>query len=223
MHFKREEISMGLDLSTLIYTLPGILISFSLHEYAHGYVSSKLGDPTPKLEGRLTLNPMKHLDPFGALSLLLFGFGWAKPVHVNMNYYKDPKNDMVWTAFAGPMMNFIQALICVLLAVLMQKTLNVFDSSILFYLWMLLRYTALLAIGLGVFNLIPIPPLDGSKILYGLLPEHTYVKLLQYEQMLSMLLLAVLFTGILSAPLTYARASIFNLFTELAYFVFGFL
>lgn len=214
---------MGLDLSTLIYTLPGILISFSLHEYAHGYVSSKLGDPTPKSEGRLTLNPIKHLDPFGALSLLLFGFGWAKPVHVNMNYYKDPKNDMVWTAFAGPMMNFIQALICVLLAVLMQKTLNVFDSSILFYLWMLLRYTALLAIGLGVFNLIPIPPLDGSKILYGLLPEHTYVKLLQYEQMLSMLLLAVLFTGILNAPLSYARTSIFNLFTELAYFVFGFL
>lgn len=214
---------MGLDLSTLIYTLPGILISFSLHEYAHGYVSSKLGDPTPKSEGRLTLNPIKHLDPFGALSLLLFGFGWAKPVHVNMNYYKDPKNDMVWTAFAGPMMNFIQALICVLLAVLMQKTLNVFDSSILFYLWMLLRYTALLAIGLGVFNLIPIPPLDGSKILYGLLPEHTYRKLLQYEQMLSMLLLAVLFTGILNAPLSYARASIFNLFTELAYFVFGFL
>lgn len=214
---------MNFDFSTLIYTLPGILISFSLHEFAHGYVSSKFGDPTPKLEGRLTLNPLKHLDPLGALSLLLFGFGWAKPVHVDMRYYKDPKNDMVWTAFAGPMMNFIQAFVCILLAVFLQKTLYALSNDFLFYIWMLLRYTALLALGLGVFNLIPIPPLDGSKILYGLLPEQVYRTLLQYEQMLSMLLLAVLFTGVLSGPLTMVRGSLYTLFNNIANVILGFL
>lgn len=214
---------MGFDTSILIYTIPGILISFSLHEFAHGYVSSKFGDPTPKIEGRLTLNPLKHLDPLGALSLLLFGFGWAKPVHVDARYYKDPKNDMIWTAFAGPLMNFIEALICLLLAVFIEKMFLTSSNQIILYLWFFLRYTALLAIGLGVFNLLPIPPLDGSKILYGILPENIYFKLLSYERWLSLLLIIVLFTGLLNGPLSAVRSSLFNTFYDFANIVLGFL
>lgn len=217
---------MNLDLSTLIYTIPAILISFSLHEYAHGYASSKFGDPTPKLEGRLTLNPLKHLDPLGALSLLLCGFGWAKPVHVDTRYYRDPKNDMVWTAFAGPLMNLAQALICLLLAVFLERTLLINGNGInqiVFYLCRLLSITSLIAIGLGVFNLIPIPPLDGSKILYGILPESLYYKLIQQERLLSVLLLVVLLSGVLNGPLMNVRNSIYDLFYQFANLVFGFL
>lgn len=214
---------MRLDLSVMIYTIPAILISFSLHEFAHGYASSKFGDPTPKLEGRLTLNPFKHLDPIGAISLLLFGFGWAKPVHVDTRYYRDPKNDMVWTAFAGPLMNFVEALICLLVAVLLERTLLYSTQSIVFYICTFLYYTALIAIGLGVFNLIPVPPLDGSKILYGILPESLYMKILHYEQMLSILLLLVLFSGVLNGPLIGARSAIFEVFYQFANMIFGFL
>ena len=100
------------DFDTLIYTVPAILISVTLHEMAHGYVSYKMGDPTPKEDGRLSLNPLHHLDFFGTLSLLFIGFGWAKPVRVNAGYYKDPKTGMVWTAFAGPLMNFVLSFVC---------------------------------------------------------------------------------------------------------------
>ena len=103
------------DFDTLIYTVPAILISVTLHEMAHGYVSYKMGDPTPKEDGRLSLNPLHHLDFFGTLSLLFIGFGWAKPVRVNAGYYKDPKTGMVWTAFAGPLMNFVLSFVCIFL------------------------------------------------------------------------------------------------------------
>ena len=102
-------------ISTLIYVVPAILISVTLHEMAHGYVSYKLGDPTPKLDGRLSLNPLRHLDFFGTLALLFAGFGWARPVRVDPSYYKDPKSGMVWTAFAGPLANFLLSFVCIFL------------------------------------------------------------------------------------------------------------
>ena len=99
------------DLNTLIYVAPAIIITVTLHELAHGWVSYKFGDPTPKEDGRLSLNPLRHLDPIGTIALLVAGFGWAKPVHIDPRYYKDAKTGVVWTAFAGPMMNFIIAFI----------------------------------------------------------------------------------------------------------------
>ncbi|MEG2799861.1 MAG: site-2 protease family protein, partial [Erysipelotrichaceae bacterium] len=110
---------MNFTFDNLKFLLPAVLIALTLHELAHGFVSYKLGDPTPKQEGRLSLNPFAHLDPFGTLCLIVFGFGWAKPVMVNPNYYKNPKVGMVLTAIAGPLTNFLIAFVCLLLDVLM--------------------------------------------------------------------------------------------------------
>ena len=111
------------DLNTLIYVAPAIIITVTLHELAHGWVSYKFGDPTPKEDGRLSLNPLRHLDPIGTIALLVAGFGWAKPVHIDPRYYKDAKTGVVWTAFAGPMMNFIIAFIAVFLYYLLRNGL----------------------------------------------------------------------------------------------------
>lgn len=167
------------DFDTLIYTVPAILISVTLHEMAHGYVSYKMGDPTPKEDGRLSLNPLHHLDFFGTLSLLFIGFGWAKPVRVNAGYYKDPKTGMVWTAFAGPLMNFVLSFVCIFLMMGLFRISSILPyyaqlAHIISYLFLLFQYTALLSLGQAIFNLIPVPPLDGAKILYGMLPDSLY-------------------------------------------------
>ncbi len=210
-----------LSLDNLIYLLPAVLIALSLHEFAHGWVSYKLGDPTPKAEGRLTLNPLSHIDPFGTVSLLLFGFGWAKPVMVNPQYYKDRKSGMIWTAVAGPLMNFFVAFICMMIAGLILKLFMYSSNDIVQYLYVLMLITAQLNIGLGIFNLIPIPPLDGSKILAGMLPEDLYFKLMQYENIIGILLLVVLYAGILNGPLYHARSLIFESFRNVSYMLFG--
>lgn len=202
---------MSSIVSELIYTLPAVLIALVLHEWAHGYVSYKLGDPSPKLEGRLTLNPLKHLDPMGALCLLLFHFGWAKPVMVNPYYYKNKKMGMSLTALAGPTMNFILAFLAILLLGLGVKffAMLVYTNPIISYLFQVIRYTAILSIGLGIFNLIPIPPLDGSKILFAILPEETYFKLMQYERYGFIILILFLYAGF-DQFLNPIMANIFN-------------
>ncbi|MEG0290674.1 MAG: site-2 protease family protein, partial [Erysipelotrichaceae bacterium] len=153
---------MNFTFDNLKFLLPAVLIALTLHELAHGFVSYKLGDPTPKQEGRLSLNPFAHLDPFGTLCLIVFGFGWAKPVMVNPNYYKNPKVGMVLTAIAGPLTNFLIAFVFLLLDVLMIRFNLAYSNSFSFYIYNLLLVTSQISIGLGVFNLIPIPPLDGS-------------------------------------------------------------
>lgn len=184
--------------SDLIYTVPAVLIAIVLHEWAHGYLSYRLGDPSPKEEGRLSLNPLHHLDPIGTLCLLLFHFGWAKPVQVNPYYYKDKRMGMMLTALAGPLMNLLTAFIMIVFCVLMEKFIpfyTLYRNPILFYLFTLFMYTAIMCIGLGVFNLIPIPPLDGSKILLSILPEDTYFAMMRYEHYGSFLLILLLACG----------------------------
>lgn len=183
--------------SDLIYTLPALLIALVLHEWAHAFISYKLGDPSPKLEGRLSLNPLKHLDPIGALCLLIFHFGWAKPVSVNPYYYKDKKMGMSLTALAGPVMNFILAFIVIFIIGLMVKLSprSIYSNDIVFYIYTVLNYTAILSVGLGIFNLIPIPPLDGSKVLLAVLPEETYFKLMKYERYGFIILILFLYLG----------------------------
>lgn len=204
-----------LDLNTLIYVVPAIIITVTLHELAHGWVSYKFGDPTPKLDGRLSLNPLRHLDPIGTIALLLVGFGWAKPVHIDPRYYKDAKTGIVWTAFAGPLMNFIIAFAAIFLYNLLLKVpVSIFSSKIMIqifiYLVVLMQYIALISLGQAIFNLIPLPPLDGSKILYGILPDSVYFNIMKYENWLSLILFLVLFSGILDGPLVSIRTIIYD-------------
>lgn len=180
---------------TLVYTAPAILIAISLHELAHGYVSYRLGDMTPKLDGRLTLNPFKHLDVWGTVCLLFFHVGWAKPIRVNTRNYKNKRRDMILVAAAGPVMNFLLAFLFLLFYGLFYKYGN--GGLISGYLKMLCYYTAVLNVGLGVFNLIPVPPLDGSNILAELFPavERFYFKIRRYS---FVILAGLLWLGVLS-------------------------
>lgn len=198
-------------ISNLIYTIPAVLIAIVLHEWAHGYISYRLGDPSPKAEGRLSLNPLKHLDPIGTLCLLFFHFGWAKPVQVNPNYYKDRKMGMMWTALAGPIMNFIISFIAIIIVIMILKFFpNILLSNIGFYIYNVLLMTSFLSISLGVFNLIPIPPLDGSKILFAILPEDMYFAYMKYERYGMILLVILLYSGIFGMILGPLTTGIYN-------------
>ena len=187
-------------ISQLIYTLPAVLIAISMHEFAHGYVSYKLGDPTPKDMGRLSVNPLAHLDLVGALCLMFFHFGWAKPVGVNPYYYKDRKKGMVLVALAGPIMNFFIAFLSIAGMGLILKITNGYAGKILIYIFNFLNYLFIINIGLGVFNLIPVPPLDGSKVVGAVLPSDQYFKYMQYERYGTIILLALLYLNILDVP-----------------------
>lgn len=171
------------------YILRGIavILAITLHEMAHGYASYCLGDDTAKSLGRLSINPLKHIDWIGAFCLLVFGFGWAKPVPINYSKYKNGKAGIFVVALAGPLANVILAIIsCGLMMAVPVEILQDF-----FYMF------AVINIGLGAFNLIPIPPLDGSKMLAVLLPSNIYQKIMRYEQYGFIVLIILLNTGIL--------------------------
>ncbi len=149
----------------IIVAVPSILIASTIHEYSHGYVAFKLGDPTAKAEGRLTLNPLKHIDPIGALSMILFRFGWSKPVPINEYNFEKRELYTAITAFAGPLSNFIMATIVAVINYIFVKD----PQSLIAFL--LLTF-ATINLALGIFNLLPIPPLDGHKIVRAILPKN---------------------------------------------------
>jgi Zn-dependent protease len=193
----------------LLLTLPIILLSLSLHETAHGFIAYKLGDPTARNMGRLTLNPLKHLDPIGFLCMLLAGFGWAKPVPINSRNFKKPRRDIALTSIAGPISNLLLAFIFVIIlrfsyAPLMSKIYTSamiagdLSSRLAYYIWVFLGIAIRLNITLAVFNLLPIPPLDGSKILYMFLPPKVYFKIAPYERYISLIFMLLLVTGVMS-------------------------
>lgn len=165
----------------VIFVIPAILIAMVVHEMCHGYAAFLFGDPTPKFDGRLSPDPRKHIDPIGAGLILLlvlmrspFIFGWAKPVSVNPNNFRNPRQDMAWVAFAGPLSNFAMAAFAGAFIKFNVISENTF-IGIFIYMFVLVN------IGLGVFNLIPIPPLDGSKIVYGILPSSMAYRLMSLE------------------------------------------
>ena len=199
------------QIKLLIYTAPATLLAISAHEFAHGLVSYWLGDPTPKRDGRLSLNPLHHLDLVGTICMLVFRFGWAKPVKVNPQYYKNPKQGMALTALAGPVVNLILAFLFLGIFVGLFHVTEGSTEGILGYLMLLAQYTAIMNIGLGVFNLIPIPPLDGSKVLGIFLPQRTYFQLMRYERYGGLLMIVLLYTGVLSRPLGILRDGLLEL------------
>lgn len=172
-----------LDFGTLrdaAVQLLAVLFCLTVHETCHGLAALALGDPTAKRQHRLSLNPLRHIDWFGLLMMLVAGFGWARPVPVNPNYFKKPRQGMALTALAGPASNLLLALLLLIPARLIYTYAHysVFNQTALDFL----TSTAALSIGLGLFNLIPIPPLDGSKVLAVLLPEQAYRWLMRYER-----------------------------------------
>ena len=153
----------------LLILIPPILLAITFHEYAHGWMALKFGDPTAKMLGRLSLNPLVHLDPIGTLMLFIVHFGWAKPVPVDPRYFSDPKRQMIWVALAGPIANMILAFISGILINGFSSSNLMFNSQTAFFANMLI-YSLQINLALAIFNMLPIPPLDGSKILRGLLP-----------------------------------------------------
>lgn len=206
-----------MQIDELFYLVPAILIALTVHEFGHAFVAYKLGDITQKERGRLTLNPFRHLDLIGSICLLLFQFGWAKPVQVEPYFFKNHKDGMIWTAVSGPITNFIVGFISILLMMMMVKVIGL--SQITYHIMMFLQYCALVNVGLGIFNLIPIPPLDGSKVLMGILPEDLYFKILRYENLIGLLLLVCLYIGVLDGPLIHARSVILEGFMNIANFI----
>lgn len=151
----------GINLQETLLTLPGLILALTVHEYSHARASDRLGDPTPERQGRLTLNPFAHMDVMGTICLLFGGFGWGKPVEIDPSYYRNPARDSAIVAAAGPISNFILAFILFIVMALMNR----FCATINYTVFLIIYLAAYMNLGLGLFNLLPLPPLDGSKIL----------------------------------------------------------
>jgi len=217
------------DLRAMMFRIPAIIIALSIHEFAHGYAAYKLGDSTAKLDGRLTLNPLRHLDPIGMILIILVGFGWAKPVMVNPYNFKNAKQDMAIVSLAGPLSNFILGFFVMLLFVALTipfpNALTIQSGFIAFVGPMgifleFLQVLTLLNIMLGVFNLLPIPPLDGSKLFSIILPDHLYFRYINFRYGM-LIMVALIFSGALAGILFPLLLSIFHAYMNVAVWLLG--
>lgn len=208
-----SDVMRGLDWSVPVQMLLSVipaLICITLHELSHGFVAYKLGDETAKRAGRLTLNPIKHIDIFGLIMMIAFKFGWAKPVPVDMRNFRNPKRDMAICALAGPVSNVIICCVFLFIFGVCYLPLNFSDTRFLQSLVEMIYTTAYLSLALAVFNIIPIPPLDGSKVLFSVMSSESYYKLMRYEKYGMIILIALLATDILGNPLQTATQFLFD-------------
>lgn len=202
----------GSFMGIVIHILAILMIIFLVlpfHEWAHAWVASLLGDTSIKYRGRLSLNPLSHIDYMGALCLLLFGFGWAKPVPVDDRYFKNPKVGMAITALAGPLANIVAAMVggFVFYGVVYLAPAFI-GTTVGYYMLMFLEYYIVINCSLAVFNLLPIPPLDGSKILFAFLPDKWVYKFYQYQQYFTIALFVLLWVGVFDIPLSFLQNAV---------------
>ncbi len=206
----------------IMFILSGCFVVFfctPIHELSHAWVAYKLGDTTAKNDGRLTFNPIKHIDPIGMVMILLFGFGYAKPVPVNISRLKNPKKDMALVSVAGPASNLVLAFISNFIAYALAYFGG--DSSAVSILYSFFFYAAYINIILAAFNILPIPPLDGSKILAAFLPDRTYYKYMMYEKYAMIALLVILVTGILDRVLGVVANALMFFISIIPSLIFG--
>ena len=224
----------AIDIISLLLAIPGVFLTLAVHECAHGWASYQLGDPTARNLGRLTLNPLKHIDPMGLICMIFFRFGWAKPVPVNARYYKKPRRDMALVAAAGPASNLVMMVLAVLL---LYTSYLIYDlaaaqnypfayfwnlsvsysglpipeeiGSKLMFLWFtFLKNFCILNASLAVFNLLPIPPLDGSRIAFIFLPVKFYFGIMRYERIIQTVMFILLFIGVFDGLLSFVTTSL---------------
>ena len=207
----------NIDLEGLLSLVIAVVLAMSIHEMAHGLVSYWLGDPTAKMQGRISLNPFAHVDWLGVLCLLLFHFGWAKPVPIDASYYKDRKTGIIWTSFAGPLANFLLAFICVFIYILPQFVYSGIGSFIV----STLSTSATLNVGFGLFNLIPVPPLDGSKILFAFLPDEQYYRFIEGSPFFMLVLILLIYMNVLNVPLAMLQNNILQFFINISSMILG--
>ncbi len=217
MLYHLENLLQAFDFSSFgaaLLRVAAVFLCLTVHETCHGLAAYALGDPTAKSMHRLSMNPLRHIDWFGFAMMFAAGFGWAKPVPVNPRYFKKPKQGMAITALAGPVSNFL--LTCLLLAMCKVILLYGPDSSAMGILFYFSGDAARLSLGLGIFNLIPIPPLDGSKVLAVLLPDQAYSRLMRYERYGILMLLVLSFLGVgngfIGYTISHVWAALLNLF-----------
>lgn len=211
------EVFFSSVLIKLVFCLPSIIIALTVHEFFHAFTAFRFGDPTAKYENRISLNPLAHIDPIGGGILIIsflffnFPFGWAKPVPVNEYYLKNPKNDLLWVSFAGPLSNITMAAVAGLL--LKFNIISVNDYAGLF-----VSFFIKINLGLGLFNMLPVPPLDGWKILQGLLPTEMANSLRNLERrnqyLLMAILLVVIFSGIVDILVGLPYRYLYTIFTS---------
>ena len=228
---------LGVPIQELLVRIPVLLLVLTVHEVAHGYVAMRLGDPTARNFGRLSLNPLKHIDPIGALCMFFFRFGWAKPVPINTRYFKNPRRDMAISAAAGPVSNLLMAFVGVIVFYFSAYFIGFRGEGISFvlrysfieqvlpsvefadrfqFVWLLFVQTfVFMNLSFGFFNLIPVPPLDGSRIFLQFLPPKYYFGIMKYEQYIMLGLFVLLYTGIVSLPLNKLIIGTLSLFENI--------
>ena len=213
-------------LLNLLLTVPGLLVAITFHEFAHAFAADKLGDDTPRLQGRLSLNPLSHLDPIGSLMMLFAGFGWGKPVEVNpRNYdrrFSMDKADAI-VSIAGPLMNFFLAIVLTIIYCIIYKFANVsfINSQAGFIIMLMINIAISLNIGLGVFNLIPLPPLDGSKIIKAFLPYNARVWFENNEKIIEIVFVVLWIMGILSKIISPIIGVVYSALIKGMFAIFG--
>ncbi len=216
----------GNFIDAIVFVLSSVFVVFlvlPIHEFAHALTATKLGDNTAKWQGRLSINPMRHIDWFGAVMIILVGFGWAKPVPVNPARFRHPKSDMALVSLAGPMANLLMGIIFFILCAFTQfiAIKAGIVGVVTYYIALFFMYIGSINISLAVFNLIPLPPLDGAKVLGAFLPERIYYTLLQYERQLSLILIVLICTGAASNVLSTVTSSVSNGIYSIACAMFG--
>ncbi len=196
-----------------------IFMVIPLHEFAHAWSANKMGDPTPKMQDRLNLNPFSHIDPIGAVMLFLCGFGWGKPVQINPNYFKNRKKAMALSAAAGPIANLLAALVGTMVYKVLYYVCLSHYSQGLYWTTVLFYYFVVINIGLAIFNLIPIPPLDGAKILSYFTSYKVDRKIQQYSFYIMIGFVALVFSGLLDKPLGFLNDKLFWVMDKLTFWV----